>query len=254
MGLFRALGIAWLATALFSLVIMVLFRTEADGYVIALVLGVVTVALGAWLLVRPSDRAVASSVATGVAWLSVYGTLAVLQPGEARVTDAFLAVIGAALGYAARTMQRKRVISREPATPGTGRLRIAASLYVFLGLAFGASAPFVLAYYADNGNLPTLFFFRALSGPVEELGRQGFLAAGFVLVAASAVSVLAGLLLWRGERRGVQLGLLVDPVAFVLGLGFALPLLLIGVPVRAGLVLAGLWRARRATLSEAGQP
>lgn len=66
---FRALGIAWLATAMFSLVIMFVFRTEADGYAFVLVLGVATVALGAWHLVRPSDRAVASSVVTGIAWL-----------------------------------------------------------------------------------------------------------------------------------------------------------------------------------------
>lgn len=161
---------------------------------------------------------------------------------------------GAALGYAAWTMHGKRVATAGRATAGTGWLQIAACLYVFLGLVFGASAPFVLAFYADNGYLPTLFFFRALSGPVEELGRQGFLAAGFVLVAASAVSVVAGLLLWHGERRGVQLALLVDPIAFVLGLGFALPLLLVGVPLRSGLVLANRWQARRAPLGEAGQP
>ena len=259
----RALGIAWLAIALFSIVITFVFRTEADGYVVTSVLGVATVALGAWLLLRQSGRALASSVVTGVAWLAVYGVLAVLQEDEARVTDAFLAMAGSAIGYAAwmllgmRTPDEGPVIVAAiaaPATRGSGWFRLAATLYVLLGLAFGASVPLVLAYYADNGYLPTLLFFRALSGPVEELGRTGFLAAGFALVAASAVSVVAGLLLWRGQRRGVLLGLLVDAAAFALGLGFALPLLLIGVPVRAGLVVAGLWQARRGNLDAARQP
>lgn len=89
---------------------------------------------------------------------------------------------------------------------------------------------------------------------VEDLGRTGFLAAGFALVAASACAVVAGLLLWCGQRRGVQLGLLVDPVSFALGIGFALPVLLIGVPVRVGLVLVGSWQARRGDLEAARQP
>ena len=259
-----ALGIAWLAVALFSIVIAVVFRLESDGYAVTLVLGVATVALGAWLLVRPSGRAVATSVVTGVGWLAIYGALAVLQGGgEARVTDIFLAIAGTAIGYASWMMLGKRpqaegsdvvVASAAPVPSVSGWLRLAATLYVFLGLAFGASVPVILAFYADNGYLPTMFFFRALSGPVEDLGRTGFLAAGFALVAASAVSVVAGLLLWRGQRRGVQLGLLVDPVAFALGLGFALPLLLIGVPMRAGLVLTGLWQARRGDLDAARQP
>ena len=256
---YRALGIAWLATAVFSIVITMVFRLEADGYVVTVVLGIATVALAAWLLLRRSDRPVAISVATGVAWFAVYGMLAVLQGDAARITDTFLAMAGTAIGYAAWRMLRTGTraagpklvtASNKPAGPGTGSLRVAAAVYVFVGVAFGGSVPFILAFYADNGYLPTMFFFRALSGPAEQLGRTGFLAAGFALVAASVVSVVAGLLLWRGQRRGVRLGLLVDPVAFVLGLGFALPLLLIGVPVRAALVLAGLWAIRRANLGE----
>lgn len=104
---FTALGIAWLAIALFSIVITFIFRTGPDGYVVALVLGVATVALGAWLLLRPSDGAVAASVVAGVAWLVVYGTLAVLQGDAARVTDTFLAIVGSAIGYAARMVRRQ---------------------------------------------------------------------------------------------------------------------------------------------------
>jgi hypothetical protein len=102
-----ALGVAWLAIALFSIVITFVFRTGPDGYVVTLVLGLATVALGAWLLLRPSGWAVAASVVTGVAWLAVYGTLAVIQGDSARVTDTFLAIAGAAIGYAAWMMRRR---------------------------------------------------------------------------------------------------------------------------------------------------
>jgi hypothetical protein len=51
--------------------------------------------------------------------------------------------------------------------------------------------------------------------------------------------VAAGIWLWRGRRWGVRLGLVTSPLTFALGLGFELPLVLIGVPIRVALVLAG---------------
>ena len=44
-----------------------------------------------------------ASVIAAIAWVAVYGILAILQAGEltALVTDVFLAVIGAALGLVA---------------------------------------------------------------------------------------------------------------------------------------------------------
>jgi len=122
----------------------------------------------------------------------------------------------------------------------------AAVLYVFLGLAFGISVPFVLASLAENGHLPMMFGFKALAGgPLERLDRELFIAAAWLLVAVSAASVAAGVLQWRGHRIGVWLGLATDPIAFGLGVGFALPLLILGVPARAGLLLLGLQESRR---------
>jgi hypothetical protein len=46
-------------------------------------------------------------------------------------------------------------------------------------------------------------------------------------------------LLARGRRGGATLGLATSPAAFILAAGFALPFLLIGVPIRVALVLAG---------------
>ena len=120
--------------------------------------------------------------------------------------------------------------------------RMAAALHVFLGLAFGLSVPWVLAFFAENRHLPMMFGFRALSGPFERLGSGAFVVAAWTLVAVSLLDVIAGILLWRGRRSGALLGLATDPIALALGWGFALPLLLIGVPVRALLVVIGLRR------------
>lgn len=121
--------------------------------------------------------------------------------------------------------------------------RVASVLYLFLGLAFGLSVPWVLAFLGENGYLPLMFGFRALGGPFEGLGRGPFVVAGWMLVAVSLLDVIAGVLLWRGRRGGALLGLATDPIALALGWGFALPLLLIGVPVRALIVITGLRRS-----------
>ena len=104
----------------------------------------------------------------------------------------------------------------------------------------------VLRFLAENGNLPTMFGFRALGGPFEELGRSGFMVAGGLLVLVSWIDVLASVLMWRGKRKGALLGLATDPIALVLGWGFALPLLLIGVPLRAIAAMAALRGATEA--------
>lgn len=85
----------------------------------------------------------------------------------------------------------------------------------------------------------TPFGFRLLAGgPFDRLGPDGFMAAGVVLTAVSILDVIAGIWLWRGQRRGAILGLATSPLAFALGVGFAVPFLLIVPPLRAALVLS----------------
>jgi surfactin synthase thioesterase subunit len=48
-------------------------------------------------------------------------------------------------------------------------VRVAALPFLFLGVAFGASVPFVLAYLERNGELPMTFWFRSTAGPFEQL-------------------------------------------------------------------------------------
>jgi hypothetical protein len=97
--------------------------------------------------------------------------------------------------------------------------RIAALLFLFLGVAFGASVPFVLAYRERNGELPMTFWFRSMAGPFEQLGPDTFTALGWTFVGVCA----AGVGLWRGRRWGARLGLATSPLALDLGVGFDLP-------------------------------
>jgi uncharacterized membrane protein (DUF2068 family) len=118
-------------------------------------------------------------------------------------------------------------------------VRAASSLFLFLGVAFGASVPFALAHLERYGELPMTFWFRSMAGPFVQLGPEAFKALAWSFVAVCAADVVAGLGLWRGRRWGARLGLMTSPLALALGVGFDLPLILVGAPIRVALVLAG---------------
>jgi hypothetical protein len=118
--------------------------------------------------------------------------------------------------------------------------RAAGASFVALGVGFGAGAVVTLTHLARTGELPmTPWGFRSMSGPFEELGQERFTALGWGLVGVCALDVVAGVWLWQGRRRGLRLGSATTVPAFGLAAGFALPFLLIGVPIRVGLMLAG---------------
>ena len=118
------------------------------------------------------------------------------------------------------------------------QIRIAAVLFI-AEAGFGLAMPGTLAHLERTGELPmTPFGFQAFSGPFEQLGTEGFTAFGWVLVVVGALDVLAGVLLWQRRRWGARLGVAMTPFAFALGIGFALPFLLLMVPIRLALVFA----------------
>jgi len=123
------------------------------------------------------------------------------------------------------------------------RGQVPAGLVALLFIAdagFGVTTPFTLSHLARTGELPiSPFGFRSLSGPFEQLGYDAFTALGWALVVVSALNVLAGIWLWQGHRRGARLGLVMTPLVLILGVGFALPALLLLAPIRALLVLRG---------------
>jgi hypothetical protein len=119
-------------------------------------------------------------------------------------------------------------------------LRIAGANYLVLGVGFGAGAVVTLLHLTRHGELPmTPWGFRSMSGPFEGLGAGRFSMLGWSLVAVCALDALAGIWLWQGRRRGARLGMVTSPVALILGAGFALPFLLVGVPIRLALTWAG---------------
>lgn len=128
---------------------------------------------------------------------------------------------------------------------GSRAVRAAAVMYLVLGLGFGAGTVVTLAYFARDGELPmTPWGFRSLSGPFEQLGPGPFKTFGWSLVGVCVLDAVAGIWLWQGRRRGAWLGLGTTPLALGLGAGFALPVLLVGAPIRALLVLSGWKRLR----------
>jgi hypothetical protein len=128
-----------------------------------------------------------------------------------------------------------------PAERTSFALRIAALCFV-ADAGFGIAMLITLAHLMRSGELPmSPFGFRSFSGPFEMLGRNAFTALGVSFIAVCGIDVLAGVWIWQGRRRGARLGLVTTPIALALAIGYALPILLLLVPIRAGLALAG-WR------------
>jgi hypothetical protein len=118
--------------------------------------------------------------------------------------------------------------------------RAAAIALVATGLGFGLPTPLVLESLRRTGELPmTPFGFRAMSGPFERLGPDAFSALLVALAAVCATDVAAGILTWRGDRRGPRLAAAATPPGVVLALGFALPFYLAAVPIWSGLLIVG---------------
>src|SRR6476619_1509070 len=127
-----------------------------------------------------------------------------------------------------------------PPTRVATATRAAGVVYVATGIGFGVGSAISLVYLARNGELPmTPFGFRSLSGPFEALGTMWLSVVGWAFVGVCAVETLAGWKLWKGQRRGILLGIWTTPLAIVFGLGFDLPFYLASIPIRLVLVALG---------------
>lgn len=118
--------------------------------------------------------------------------------------------------------------------------RAAAVIQILIGLGFGGGALWAVLHLVQNGELPlTPWGFRAMAGPFEALGRDAFAVLGIALAVVCAADIVAGVWLWRLQRRGLRLSLVTALPQLLLGLGFALPFQLVSVPLRVLLALAG---------------
>lgn len=91
----RTAGFVWIVAAVLGALATAVFRVDQVQWVVTLVASAIGLAVGVWLVRRPSAAILASTLA-GVGWVALYAILAVVQSGEiaAWVTDAFLAAIG----------------------------------------------------------------------------------------------------------------------------------------------------------------
>ena len=127
-----------------------------------------------------------------------------------------------------------------PVNDGRRATRVAGAMHALLGAGFGVGAIWAAMHLRRTGELPmTPFGFRALSGPFERFGADWVCALAIALAGMCALNVVAGVSLWRGRRLGLRLSLATFVPTMALGVGFALPFLLIGIPISTVLALAG---------------
>ena len=106
----RTAGFVWIVAAVLGALATAVFRVDQVQWVVTLVASAIGLAVGVWLVRRPSATAMLVSTLAGVGWVALYAILAVVQSGEiaAWVTDAFLAAIGGVgslLAFRARTQR-----------------------------------------------------------------------------------------------------------------------------------------------------
>ena len=112
----RLVGALWIAVALLSITMTLVFRVDSSQIVATIGLGVATAILGSLMLARQGRLAIPTSIVAGIAWLALYVGLAVVQSDEmaAWTTDAFLAAAGGGIALLAWTT-RSQLEHWEPA-------------------------------------------------------------------------------------------------------------------------------------------
>ena len=121
---------------------------------------------------------------------------------------------------------------------------IAAALTALFALGFALPIPWVIERLRRTGALPTFFdLFPMYGGPAfARMSHPTFslLLASFAGVLA--LDVVAGWLLWKGDRAGAVLTLALVPVEAAYWAAFALPIPPVIAVVRIALIAVG-WRA-----------
>jgi hypothetical protein len=100
---FRLAGILWVVAALLAIAATFAFRVDQLQVVATLAAGLIALAIGAFMLLRPTSPSVRLSRFVGAAWFALYLVLAVMQADEiaAWTTDIFVGVLGAAAAFIA---------------------------------------------------------------------------------------------------------------------------------------------------------
>jgi hypothetical protein len=121
-------------------------------------------------------------------------------------------------------------------------LRVAAGLLWLVGVGFGISCVPAIRNLIAGRDLPMIMGFRAFGGgPFERLGTKAMVVLLVVGLVVNLIECAAGWLLWRGDKVGGLLAIVLLPVGAVFWWGFALPFPPVFALVRTILIVLN-WR------------
>lgn len=121
----------------------------------------------------------------------------------------------------------------------------AAILFLVFGLGtLVANVPTII-FMVQNRTFPVVFGIPLLANSyADTLGMDFMIVATILFEIVNALEVLAGYWLWKSDKRGGKLGLILLPFGLVFWLLFALPIFLIVGPLRAITMIIG-WKTLR---------
>jgi hypothetical protein len=121
----------------------------------------------------------------------------------------------------------------------------ASIFFLVFGLGFLLANIPVIAYMMSNRSFPVVFGITLLgSSFTERLGMDFMIIASLLFQVVNALEVVAGIWLWKSDKRGGRLGLMLLPVGLAFWILFQLPLPLVVGPLRA-IALAIGWKTLR---------
>ena len=124
-------------------------------------------------------------------------------------------------------------------------ITIASMLYLVAGLGTAASEIPAIAYMVQNRTFPVVFGIPLMgSWFSERLGIDFTIRAAIVFTVVSALEALAGYWLWKSDRRGGRLGLVLLPAAVFFWILFEIPAGIIFGPARIAALALG-WKSLR---------
>jgi hypothetical protein len=121
----------------------------------------------------------------------------------------------------------------------------ASLLFLIVGGGFLVATVPVIIYMMKNRTFPIVLGIPLLGSSFsEKLGMDFMIRASFVFEIVNALEVLAGYRLWKSDKRGGRLGLILLPAGIFFWILFELPIPLAVGPLRAALLAIG-WKSLR---------
>jgi hypothetical protein len=134
---------------------------------------------------------------------------------------------------------------RNTAPQRSSTITAASILYIVQGLGTLISFVPIIAFAAQNRTFPVLFGIPLMGSTFSErLGVDFMVRAGIVFQIVNALEIVAAYWLWKSDKRGGRLGLVLLPIGLPFWVLFELPIPLIIGPLRAIALVAG-WKNLR---------